>query len=67
MHRHKFLRHAAALLAAAALLVAVVLAGGGSAGYTLHRRPGGGAENCLDALPDRKKAAGERGRGQHDA
>ena len=41
--------------------------GGGSAGYTLHRRPGGGAGNCLDALPDRKKAAGERGRGQHDA
>ena len=41
--------------------------GGGFAGYTLHRRPGGGAGNCLDALPDRKKAAGERGRGQHDA
>ena len=41
--------------------------GGGFAGYTLHRRPGGGAGNCLDALPDRKKAAGERGRGQYDA
>ena len=41
--------------------------GGGSAGYTLHRRPGGGAGNCLDALPDRQKAAGERGRRQHDA
>ena len=32
--------------------------GGGSAGYTLHRRPGGGAGNCLDALPDRKKRQG---------
>ncbi len=69
MHRHKFLRHAAAVLAAAALLAAVVLAGLAAAlPDTLYTDgPAAELEIASMPLPDRKKAAGERGRGQHDA
>ena len=66
MHRHKLLRHAAAVLAAAALLAAMVLAGLAAALPDTLYTDGPAAELEI-ALPDRKKAAGERGRGQHDA
>ena len=68
MHRHKFLRHAAAVLAAAALLAAVVLAGLAAALPDTLYTDGPAAElEIASMLPDRKKAAGECGRGQHDA